>query len=83
MWATIPVKETKCLTGVRIGKYSNDVPHAYIDSVYHGIKHLKSENTVSNEQKLSLTGKINHIKQFNEKQALRLNDFLESVITPN
>lgn len=76
-------KETKCLTGVKIGKFSNDVPSAYIDSVYHEIKQLKSENTVSNEQKLSLTGKINHIKQFNEKQALRLNDCLESVITPN
>ena len=74
-------RETKCVTGVRIGKFSNDVPRTYIDSVYREIKRLKSEKTVCNEQKSSLKGKFNHVKQFNMKQAVRLEDFFESVVT--
>ena len=65
-------RKTKCLTGVRIGKDRNNLPHEYINSVYRQIKQLKNEAALSDNRIASLRGKINYIRQFNSKQAARL-----------
>ena len=65
------------LTGVRVGKNKIDVSRKYIDSVYFDIKQLNFTNSDCEQKVRSLTGKINHINQFNPKQALRLHEFLE------
>ena len=71
-------RKTKCATGVRIGKDRNNLPHEYIDSVYRQIKQLKNEAGLSDNRIASLRGKINYIKQFNSKQAARLENFFLS-----
>ena len=72
-------RKTKCATGVRIGKDRNSLPHEYIDSVYRQIKQLKDEAALSDNRIASLRGKINYIRQFNSKQAARLDDCLLSL----
>lgn len=74
-------RKTKCATGVRIGKERNSLPHEYIDSVYRQIKQLKNEAVLCDKRIASLRGKINYVRQFNPKQAARLENFFLSFAT--
>lgn len=79
MWATIPAKETKCLTVVRIGKFSNDVPSSYVCSVHREIKQLKSENLCAkNKHRLSQENQLHKANQLETSSTINL--CLESVV---
>lgn len=65
-------KRRKIVTGIRIGKDRNNIPGAYVDSVYRQIKQTEHEMPLNADQIASLKGKINHIRQYDIKQANRL-----------
>ena len=64
--------KVKNVTGLRIGKNRVNIRPDYADSVYREIKQVENEETSNANKATSLRGKINHIKQFNPKQAGRL-----------
>ena len=66
----------KCVTGIRLGKHSINVRQEYVESVYHEVKQLGFEADLADERIPSIIGKINYIKQFDEKQAIRLENTL-------
>ena len=72
-----PSKE-KNVTGLRIGKNKVNIREEYIDSVYRELEHLETEITSNAKKVASLRGKINHIRQFNPKQANRLGKIFSS-----
>ena len=71
-------RDTKTITGVKIGKMNNNVPKGYIDSVFCEIKQYRLTNSVCEKRNASLLGKINYVGQFNAKQAYRLKTILEA-----
>ena len=64
--------KAKNVTGLRIGKNRVNIRPDYTDSVYREIKQMGNEETSNVNKVISLIGKINYIKQFNSKQASRL-----------
>ena len=75
-------RKTKCVTGLRIGKDRNNVTNEYVDSVYRQIKQLENDEDLSDKRIASLRGKINYIRQYNPKQAIRLEHILFSLMLP-
>ena len=62
----------KIVTGIRIGKDRNNIPDAYVDSVHREIKQTEHVTSLNADQIASLRGKINYIRQYDIKQANRL-----------
>lgn len=69
----------KIVNGLRANRDKVNVCEDYVHSVYHEIKQLNSNESSSSEKSIaSIKGKINHIRQFDPKQANRLENFLRS-----
>ena len=70
-----PTKE-KNVTGLGIGKDRVNIHAGYVDSLYREIRQLENGEPINANYAASLRGKIGYIKQFNPKQATRLDKLI-------
>ena len=71
--------KTKCVTGLKIGNKIG-IPTQYIATVNRDIKKLEKSRDLNRQNIQSIKGKINHIRQFDPKQATRLESTLEGSV---